>query len=359
MHKSIHTAAALAALTAVILSLSLASCSKNISPSQTRPVLGTVCTVQLFENGKQKYYDTLFERLEQIEAHMSMNIPSSDIACINAASGEQKIAVHEDTFKVIRRALDIAQLSDGAFNPASGALVKLWNIGSDAPHLPSQEEIEGALALCDWRSVVLSEDGEEKSVYLPVKGTALDLGGIVKGYAADELTKILKARKVRRAIVDLGGNIFVYGKKKDGSPWRVGIKDPNDPEGVPAIVLNVANSTIVTSGVYERFFTENGVRYHHILDVKTGYPAASGLLSSTIVCESSMAADALSTSVFVLGREGGMELLHRIQSSAGTPLAEIPGLHAQVLGIFIEEDGSVTASKALEGSLEAPAVRFE
>ena len=214
MHKSIHTAAALAALTAAILSLGLASCSKNISPSQTRPVLGTVCTVQLFENGKQKYYDTLFERLEQIEAHMSMNIPSSDIARINAASGGQKIAVHDDTFKVIRRALDIAQLSDGAFNPASGALVKLWNIGSDAPHLPSQEEIEGALALCDWRSVVLSEDGEEKSVYLPVKGTALDLGGIAKGFAADELASLIKKLKIPRAIIDLGGNIYAVGEKK-------------------------------------------------------------------------------------------------------------------------------------------------
>ena len=314
MHKSIHTAAALAALTAVILSLSLASCSKNISPSQTRPVLGTVCTVQLFENGKQKYYDTLFERLEQIEAHMSMNIPSSDIACINAASGEQKIAVHEDTFKVIRRALDIAQLSDGAFNPASGALVKLWNIGSDAPHLPSQEEIEGALALCDWRSVVLSEDGEEKSVYLPVKGTALDLGGIAKGFAADELAALIKKLKIPRAIIDLGGNIYAVGEKKGKEAWKVGIKNPFDSAAAPVIALSVKDCSVVTSGVYERFFVYEGRLFHHLLDCKTGYPADNGLMSVTIVNESSMDADALATAVFVMGKERGMDLLRRINT---------------------------------------------
>ena len=311
MHKSIHTAAALAALTAVILSLGLVSCSKNISPSQTRPVLGTVCTVQLFENGKQKYYDTLFERLEQIEAHMSMNIPSSDIARINAASGGQKIAVHDDTFKVIRRALDIAQLSDGAFNPASGALVKLWNIGSDAPHLPSQEEIEGALALCDWRSVVLSEDGEEKSVYLPVKGTALDLGGIAKGFAADELAALIKKLKIPRAIIDLGGNIYAVGEKKGKEAWKVGIKNPFDSAASPVVALSVKDVSVVTSGVYERFFVYEGRLFHHLLDCKTGYPADNGLMSVTIVSTSSMDADALATAVFVMGKERGMDLLRR------------------------------------------------
>lgn len=314
MHKSIHTAAALAALTAVILSLGLVSCSKNISPSQTRPVLGTVCTVQLFEYGKQKYYDTLFERLEQIEAHMSMNIPSSDIARINAASGGQKIAVHEDTFKVIRRALDIAQLSDGAFNPASGALVKLWNIGSDAPHLPSQEEIEGALALCDWRSVVLSEDGAEKSVYLPVKGTALDLGGIAKGFAADELAALIKKLKIPRAIIDLGGNIYAVGEKKGKEAWKVGIKNPFDSAAAPVIALSVKDVSVVTSGVYERFFVYEGRLFHHLLDCKTGYPADNGLMSVTIVNESSMDADALATAVFVMGKERGMDLLRRINT---------------------------------------------
>ena len=339
----------------IIFSIFFTSCERTADP-RTEALMGTVCTVNAYDDGTKSLYDELFARLHEIDETFSVTIDSSEISAINKAAGERSVSVSPDTAYVVRSALSYAELTGGAFDPTVGPLVKIWGINTDHARVPAQSEIDAVLPLIDWRDVSVTDDN---TVMLKRRGMALDLGGIVKGYAADELTKILKAQKVRRAIVDLGGNIFVYGKKKDGSPWRVGIKDPNDPEGVPAIVLNVANSTIVTSGVYERFFTENGVRYHHILDVKTGYPAASGLLSSTIVCESSMAADALSTSVFVLGKEGGMELLHRIQSSDGTPLAEIPGLHAQVLGIFIEEDGSVSASKALEGSLEAPAVRFE
>ena len=339
----------------IIFSICFASCERTADP-RTEALMGTVCTVNAYDDGTKSLYDELFARLHEIDETFSVTIDSSEISAINKAAGERSVSVSPDTAYVVRSALSYAELTGGAFDPTVGPLVKIWGINTDHARVPAQSEIDAVLPLIDWRDVSVTDDN---TVMLKRRGMALDLGGIVKGYAADELTKILKAQKVRRAIVDLGGNIFVYGKKKDGSPWRVGIKDPNDPEGVPAIVLNVANSTIVTSGVYERFFTENGVRYHHILDVKTGYPAASGLLSSTIVCESSMAADALSTSVFVLGKESGMELLHRIQSSAGTPLAEIPGLHAQVLGIFIEEDGSVSASKALEGSLEAPAVSFE
>ncbi|MBC6719073.1 FAD:protein FMN transferase [Treponema sp. Marseille-Q4130] len=346
---------AIFALLIIIFSTCFTSCERSEGP-RTEALMGTVCTVNAYDDGTKSLYDELFARLHEIDETFSVTIESSEISAINKAAGERSVSVSSDTAYVVKAALSYAELTDGAFDPTVGPLVKIWGINTDHARVPAQSEIDAVLPLINWRDVSAADDN---TVMLKRRGMALDLGGIVKGYAADELTKILKARKVRRAIVDLGGNIFVYGKKKDGSPWRVGIKDPNDPEGVPAIVLNVANSTIVTSGVYERFFTENGVRYHHILDAKTGYPASSGLLSSTIVCESSMAADALSTSVFVLGKESGMELLHRIQSSAGTPLAEIPGLHAQVLGIFIEEDGSVSASKALEGSLEAAAVTFE
>ena len=160
----------------------------------------------------------------------------------------------------------------------------------------------------------------------------------------------MKKHGVKRAIIDLGGNIFVFGKKKDGSLWNVGIKDPDAPDGNPALILHLANATVVTSGVYERFFIQDGVRYHHILDTKTGYPARTGLLSTTVVCESSIAADALSTSVFVLGEKRGMALIHKIQDGqvSGEKLTEIPGLHAQVSAVFITEDGRITASKSLE-----------
>ncbi len=340
------------ALLIIIFSICFASCVRTADP-RTEALMGTVCTVNAYDDGTKSLYDELFARLHEIDETFSVTIDSSEISAINKAAGERSVSVSSDTAYVVRSALAFAELTGGAFDPTVGPLVKIWGINTDHARVPEKSEIDAVLPLINWRDVSVTDDN---TVMLKRRGMALDLGGIVKGYAADELTKILDARKVRRAIVDLGGNIFVYGKKKDGSPWRVGIKDPNDPEGVPAIVLNVANSTIVTSGVYERFFTENGVRYHHILDAKTGYPASSGLLSSTVVCESSMAADALSTSVFVLGKKNGMELLRRMQAPE---LSEIPGLHAQALGIFIAEDGSISASKELEGSLEAPAVKFE
>ena len=340
------------ALLIIIFSIGFASCERTAEP-RTEALMGTVCTVNAYEDGTKSLYDELFARLHEIDETFSVTIDSSEISAINKAAGERSVSVSSDTAYVVKASLSFAELTGGAFDPTVGPLVKIWGINTDHARVPEKSEIDAVLPLINWRDVSVTDDN---TVMLKRRGMALDLGGIVKGYAADELTKILKARKVRRAIVDLGGNIFVYGKKKDGSPWRVGIKNPNDPEGVPSIVLNVANSTIVTSGVYERFFTENGVRYHHILDAKTGYPAASGLLSSTVVCESSMAADALSTSVFVLGKKSGMELLRRMRSPE---LSEIPGLHAQALGIFIEEDGSISASKELDGSLEASAVKFE
>ena len=340
------------ALLIIIFSICFISCERT-ADLRTEALMGTVCTVNAYDDGTKSLYDELFARLHEIDEKFSVTIDSSEISAINKAAGERSVSVSSDTAYVVKASLAFAELTGGAFDPTVGPLVKIWGINTDHARVPEKSEIDAVLPLINWRDVSVADDN---TVMLKRRGMALDLGGIVKGYAADEVTKILKARKVRRAIVDLGGNIFVYGKKKDGSPWRVGIKDPNDPEGVPSIVLNVANSTIVTSGVYERFFTENGVRYHHILDAKTGYPASSGLLSSTVVCESSMAADALSTSVFVLGKESGMELLRRMRSPE---LSEIPGLHAQALGIFIEEDGSISASKELDGSLEAPAVKFE
>ena len=318
--------------------------------------MGTVCSINAYEYGTQKLYDELFTRIAEIESDFSVNIASSQIAAINTAAGQRAVTVSANVFSVVKAALQYAELTDGAFDPTVGALVKLWGINTDNARVPQQQEIDDALPLVNWRNVIISENADGSgSVMLSQRGMSLDLGGIVKGYAADELVKILQKRNVKRAIIDLGGNVFVYGKKKDGSLWRVGVKDPEFPEGTPALIMHLTNSTVVTSGVYERFFVEDGAWYHHILDTKTGYPASTGLLSTTIICESSMAADALSTSVFALGKERGMELLKKIAAAqhAHSTLAEIPGLHARVLGIFIDDAGAITASRELDGAIES------
>ena len=217
------------------------------------------------------------------------------------------MTVPQEVIYVLQEALRIAERTGGAFDPTIGPLVDLWDIGGDNSQVPSQEAIERAISLVDWRLVEL--DTEACTVFLPKEGMSLDLGGIAKGFAADQLVAIAQEAGVQRALFDLGGNIYAFGAKADGSPWRVGVKNPQSPAGEPALAVAVKDFSIVTSGMYERFFEQDGVRYHHILNPATGFPVWNDVQSVTIVSKSSMLADALSTSVFILGQEKGLELL--------------------------------------------------
>ena len=306
------------------------SCAQPES-SRTELALGTVCSVSLFENGKNHIYDEIFSRIREIENLMSVNIPTSDISRINNNSGIAPVRVHEDTFKVIERALFFAQASGGAFDPTVGPLVTLWGISGDNPCVPSQSEINETLALINWRFVLL--DDNEQSVFLTHRAMALDLGSIAKGFAADEAAKIIKREKVARAKIDLGGNIIMLGARKDRRPWRVGIQNPGESRGSVIGVLQVPEKTIVTSGVYERYFEENGVHYHHLFSPSLGYPAQNGLLSVTVVTDVSMDADALSTAAFVLGYDKGADLLRSF---------------ANVQAIFVFDDKSVRITDGMD-----------
>jgi thiamine biosynthesis lipoprotein len=296
----------------ICASLILVSCSAAVQP-RSEAVLGTACTVNAFSDGTAGLYDELFARLAQIDDAFSVNKDTSEVSAVNRAAGRNAVHVSADVMYVAETALHYADVSGGAFDPAIGPLVKLWGINTDHARVPSQAEIDSVLPLVNWRDVAAVPDSTDLhhggTLFLRHEGMALDFGGIAKGYAADELVKILRAHHVKRAVIDLGGNIYVYGKKKDGSPWHVGIKDPDNPEGDPITVLDVEpDSTVVTSGIYERFFIRNGILYHHILDPETGYPAASGRKSVTIVGHSSIQADALSTSVFIMEKQQGEKL---------------------------------------------------
>jgi thiamine biosynthesis lipoprotein len=297
-------------------------------PSRTEFALGTICTITLYDQAKDSVYNDIFERINEIENLMSVNISTSDVSRINEAAGTGPVQVSEDVFKVIQRAVYFADLSGGAFDPTVGPLTALWAIGTDNEKLPSPEEIDAVLPLINWQDIEL--DPQMHTVFLKRSGMALDLGAIAKGYAADEAAAIIKEAGIKQAIVDLGGNIIVCGEKKDKSPWRVGIQHPGEGRGTYFGVLSInakdADQTIVTSGVNERYFVEDGVRYHHIFSTVTGYPASNGLMSVTVVTTTSMDADALSTAIFVLGYEKGHELI-----------SSIPGAEA----VFIFEDYSV------------------
>jgi thiamine biosynthesis lipoprotein len=275
--------------------------------TRTDFVLGTVCTIRLIDGGNSNTLSEAFARLRGIDDHMSANKDGTEIAQINANAGKEPVKVSEDTFYVITKALEYARLTNGAFDPSVGPLVKLWNIGNGGEKVPPEREILAAKALVGWQQVVV--DAAARKVFLKKVGMRLDLGAIAKGYAADEVAKILTAHKVKAAVVDLGGNILVFGSKKDKSPWRVGIQNPESERGEYLGIVTGAQMTVVTSGVYERYFIQDGKRYHHILNIETGWPVDNGLVSVSIISKSSIDADALSTSLFILGIEKGMAFL--------------------------------------------------
>lgn len=304
------------------------SCARG-EYSRTEIALGTVCTVTLFNEAADSVYNDIFNKVREIENLMSVNIQASDVSRINAAAGIKPVLVHENVFKVIEQAAYFARISGGAFDPSIGSLVSLWGISSDAPRVPSQEEIAEVLPFVNWQDIELNAN--EKTVFLKQSGIALDLGAIAKGYAADEAAAIINSSGTKRAIIDFGGNIVLIGEKKNKSAWRVGIQNPAEQRGQYIGVLSILGEAgkaraVVTSGVNERFFEEDGVSYHHIFSPDSGYPAANGLLSVTIITSNSMNADALSTAAFVLGYEKGRALIESI---------------AETEAVFIFEDYSV------------------
>lgn len=273
-------------------------------------LMGTLVTIKLFAeevDSGNRATDRALERIREIEGLMSTSLENSEVGGINRHAGKKAVAVSEDTFRVIKKGLYYGGLSEGLFDITVGPLVSLWGIGTESARVPESAELEGVLGLVDYRNVDLN--GDTMEVFLKEPGMALDLGGIAKGYAADEVKKILVSEGIKHAIINLGGNIITIGPSYDGTPWNIGIKDPKDPTGNLLGVIRVTDGTVVTSGDYERYFEEGEKCYHHILDPHTGYPGQGEVRGVTIITGSSFDADALSTTVFLMGLERGMELI--------------------------------------------------
>jgi len=281
--------------------------------SQTEFVLGTVCSIRLLKGGDKAVIGKAIARLHEIEDELSVNKPGSQIDDVNAAAGKAPVAVGKEALDIVQRGIHYATLSQGSFDPSVGPLVKLWGIGSDHARLPSPAEVAAARKLVNWKDI--SVDTAKGTIFLSRAGMALDLGSATKGYAADEVARILRAGGVKSAIIDLGGNVLALGPKPDGKPWRIGLQDPEGERGAYIGIASLKDQTMVTSGIYERFFIQDGVRYHHILDTKTGYPVQNGLSSVTVIAPKSFDADGVTTMLFALGREKGMALARELKLS--------------------------------------------
>lgn len=300
----------LAALLLMIFALFLTACGEKSAESETRTVyaMDTVMNLTVYGENAAAALESAEKELHTLdEAVLSRTAEGSELYALNTSNGETVEYGADDILPaLIETALTISDATDGAFDPTLAPVLDAWGFTKDLRRVPSADELAALLARTGRDKVVLEKAADGWTVTL-LDGAQLDLGGIAKGYAADLLRAQLEKEGVTSATLDLGGDVFVMGRKTDGSDWRIAVKDPADTESYLGVV-SAADKFIVTSGVYERYFEENGVRYHHILDPKTGCPAESGLVSVTVVCKNGAWADALSTACFVLGPDGALAL---------------------------------------------------
>ena len=292
----------------------IAGCSKK-SPkepiSKSELLMGTVVTVTIYDSSDESILDKVFLKVKELESKLSINENGTIVDKINENAGISPVKVDEETFAVIEKGLEFSNISNGLFDITIGPLVKLWSIGLPEEKLPSESEISSVLPLIDRNKLIL--DKENLTVYLEDKGMQIDLGGIAKGFTADIISQLLSENNVNSAIIDLGGNIFAKGLKVDGSKWRIGIQNPNSDRGATIGAINIENQSIVTSGTYERYLEQDGVKYHHILNPSTGYPYENNISGITIVSDHSIDGDGLSTSVFAMGIEEGLKFINNYE----------------------------------------------
>lgn len=338
--------------------------------SKTDFVMSTVLSEKIY--GTKDVTQDIKEELDKLEKdQLSWRKDSSVVSKINAdAQKGIKTKLDSEMTSWVENSLELAKRSNGAFDPTIGRLTRLWNIEGDNPKVPSKQEIKNTLEDTGYTKIHLekvesqntantkknvdkdikdntaknkeiSEDTSQNtntnesvsSIYIGDKCT-LDLGAVGKGIACDVVQDYLKKQKeVGGAVIAVGGSILLYGSKADGSDWNVAVQNPRGQDGEAMGVLSLSGTTNVsTSGDYEKYFMQDGKRYHHILDPSTGYPADSGLISVTIVSDSGLLSDGLSTACFVLGKEKGEKLLETYGAE----------------GVFIDQNKKVTVTKGLK-----------
>ena len=308
--------------------LLLTGCSGAKSSTQTDQDLtytdmlfDTVIKIQILDPADESILDGLKKLCEKYDTMFSATNTDSELYKLNHANG-QPFTVSSETPNLIQEGIHYSELSGGAFDLTIEPVSALWDFKADKPTVPSSDAIAQAVSHVDYTKV----DIQDNTVTLEDPEAGIDLGAIAKGYIADQVKTYLKKQGIKHAIINLGGNVDVIGTKPDGSKYNIGIQKPFDESGEAITSVQLKDQTVVTSGIYERYFKKNGKLYHHILDPRTGYPCENNLYSVSIITDSSTKADALSTTCFLLGYEKGMEL---IQSMDG------------VEAIFITDDEKV------------------
>ena len=334
----------------MILILSMVACSKNNEKIDKEALkMDTVMHLIAYGSKAEKAIEASYVRVDEIEQMASSSIPTSDINKINEAAGKDFVKVHPEVVKMIKTAVKYSELSNGAFDITISPLIKLWGIGTSEEKIPTEAEIKEKLALVSYKDISINE--ADNSVKLMKPGMAIDLGGIAKGFTADEVIKVFREYKIKSGIINLGGSsIYTLGEKPDKSLWAIGIQHPRKERNSEFTgIIKMPENALATSGDYERFFIKDEKRYHHILDPFTGYPADAGVMSDTIVIDSSipdcnMIADILTKITFVNGVDKGLKIID-----------SIPGVSCMA----ITTDNKIYKSANWKSQLESISPEFE
>lgn len=320
-----------ALLSASILLLS--GCSglpRERSQTYTDTLFDTVISVQIFDSVDEDVLKGCEKLCKKYDSMFSNKIEDSEISRINSAGGNP-VEVSKETIKLIKKGIYYSEMSDGAFDITIAPVSSLWDFKAETPSVPSPEAIAEAVSHVNYENIIIRDN----TVKLADPQAGIDLGAIAKGYIADQIKDYLEEEGVRHAMINLGGNVLAMGSKLDGSDYNIGIRKPFDETGEPITSVKISDKSVVTSGIYQRYFKADGKIYHHILDPNTGYPCENNLYSVTILTDSSLTADALSTTCFLLGYDRGMKLINQLDN---------------VDAVFITNDNQIHYSKNFQNN---------
>ncbi|WP_367769781.1 FAD:protein FMN transferase [Flavobacterium sp. WC2421] len=275
------------------------------------------------------YIDMAVAEVSRIEHLISDWIPTTPISEVNRNAGIKPVKVPQEVFDLVGRAMKISELTSGAFDISYASMDKIWKFDGSMTRMPTTEEIKNSVSKVGYKNIIL--DPKNTTIFLKNEGMKLGLGGIGQGFIADKIKTMLIGKGVVAGIVNISGDINTWGKQLDGEKWKVGIKNPMNKDKIFA-TFPLEDSSVETSGSYEKYVTFNGKRYSHIIDTRTGYPA-SGVISVSVFAKSTELADALATGIFVLGVDVGLDLVN-----------QLPGIGC----IYVDDKGKISTSKNID-----------
>ena len=324
-------------LCSVLFALYSCSPAKEKLYKESRLAMYTTVSITVSSNSKERArsaIDAAFKELDRLEGLLNYYAKDSEVSLINRNAGVKPVNVSKETLEIIEKALYVSKKTDGGFDITMGPVIALWDFHNKI--IPEEGAIKEALKLVGYENVIVNR--EKSTVFIRKKGAEINLGGIIKGYAADKAVEILKGNGIKAGIVAVAGDIKTFGIRPDGELWNVGIRNPrpNKLHGDKEIIatLNFSDLAISTSGDYHRFFVHDGKMYHHLLNPKTGYPAY-GSQSVTVITEVGAFADGFTTGIFILGPQRGMEALKKLGFD----------------GVIIDKDGNILVTEGIKDKI--------